>query len=118
MKTITFGTIEAASEFTELLSGDYIQSNTKVSFDEAEVKSVTATEIKGGYRYTAIMKSGAKKILRKKATRLYENAFLFSGTPASGSKDELVNSFSYGKNPSSNNYGMTILGTYPVTLSA
>ena len=78
--------------------------------------SVQAKEIKGGYQYSAVMSSGEKLVLRKKATRLYENAFFYSEQPSSGSNDLLANSFSYGKKPITQSYAGDLLKTFKVEL--
>ena len=79
---------------------------------------VEAKEIKGGYQYSAVMKSGEKLVLRKKATRLYDNAFFYSLQPSSGSSDLLANSFSYGKKAITAPYAGELLKTFKVELKS
>lgn len=60
--------------------------------------NVKAIEKKNGkYMYVAISEDGAETVLRKTATRLYENAFYYERPVASGSNG-LAAHFLYGKN--------------------
>ena len=64
--------------------------------------NVKAIEKKNGkFMYVAISEDGGETVLRKTATRLYENAFYYEKPVASGSNG-LASHFLYGKNkPSS-----------------
>ena len=65
-----------------------------------EIIQVTAVELKGGYyRYLALMPDGGRIVVRNKATRLYEKAFVYDDRSGNGSG--LMAHFSFGKNPAS-----------------
>ena len=60
--------------------------------------AVKAKEIKGGYSYWAKTDKGDVP-LRKKATRLYENAFYYGKQAVASGSNGLAAHFLYGKKP-------------------
>jgi len=65
-----------------------------------EITRVTSEELPNGYyRYHAHFKDSDPIVIRKKATRLYENAFLYSTPHGNGSG--LLALFGFGKKPDS-----------------
>lgn len=65
-----------------------------------QVVKVTAIPLKGGYwKYLALMPDGGRIVVRRKATRLYQNAFVYSDR--SGNDMGPGAHFSFGKNPAS-----------------
>jgi hypothetical protein len=60
---------------------------------------VTAVKIKHGYKYLALMPDGGRIVVRRRATRLYDYAFVYE--TGSGNGLGPVRYFSFGKNPDS-----------------
>jgi len=75
-------------------------------------------EDKGSYwRYWAIYEDGSKAVIRKKATRLYANAFQYSFNINSGpTPGSLGAQFTFGKNPSK--YGATPAASFVIDAPA
>lgn len=70
-----------------------------------EVRATKKTN--GTYMYTGIREDGSTVALRKTATRLYQNAYLYASAVASGSKG-LAAYFLYGKNQPAAAYGQPV----------
>ena len=65
-----------------------------------------------GVKYVAFFKDGSEVVVRAKATRLYEKAFLYNLWVASG-KSGLAGHFSFGKSPASY-YAKNVVKVFPV----
>jgi len=57
------------------------------------------SEKNAGYSYTAEFDDGTTQIIRKKATRLYENAFMYGDIADIATATNLSHFFSFGKKP-------------------
>ena len=88
----------------------------------AQIVKITAAEILKrdgdikGYKYTAHFDNGTGEVIRKNATRLYENAFHFAGHVNYAVKDDsLAGNFTLGKK-APKFYGRGPVATYPIRL--
>lgn len=67
------------------------------------------------WRYWAVYEDGSKAVIRKKATRLYPNAFQYDHNVNSGPKPgSLGAQFTFGKNPKSQQYGGNVIATFVI----
>jgi hypothetical protein len=76
-----------------------------------QVVKVTATRLtqSGYYRYHAHLVNGNTVVVRKKATRLYANAFLYRDATGNGSG--LLAHFGFGKKPATHRH---LVRTFPI----
>ncbi len=66
-----------------------------------EISSVIAERLPSGmYRYVAVTDQGEREVIRKKATKAYEKAFLYNRTVCTGpAPGSLASVFTFGKKP-------------------
>jgi hypothetical protein len=70
-----------------------------MSKSAATIKSVVATKVGKGFRYTATMSDGSEQVIRAKATTLYPMAHLHSSNVNTGKAAGLPSTVSFGKKP-------------------
>ena len=66
---------------------------------EKKMVSVEAVKLSQGYRYIGTYEDGTKEVIRKKATRLYANAFFYNGAIVCSGPKGIAKYFTFGQKP-------------------